>query len=120
MRVSLSLMFALVMLTSGCGRMAAERALTETARDNHNCPYEQINISKKTDGEWTYEVDVCGRRRKYSDTEDNGKWEFKEVKRDRKRGPADEAFEDMEEEGSGSEEASSDDAASDDVDDFDL
>ena len=88
--------------------MAAEKAVTETARDDHNCPVEHINIKKKVSGEWTYELEVCSRDRTYSYPGDDKEFDFKEVKHGHTasaaESAADEALGELEgEEGSGGE-----------------
>jgi hypothetical protein len=63
----------------GCASAKARSKLLSTAAFDHGCPKEQVSVVNEDTDIWAYEVDVCGKRRKYRDFGNDKEWQFVDV-----------------------------------------
>lgn len=57
----------------------AQKKLVSTASFDHDCPPEKIKILKKAPDVFAYDVDVCGKKRKYRDFGNEKEFQFVDV-----------------------------------------
>jgi hypothetical protein len=70
---------AFLVAFSGCHSTIARHRVLSTAVFDHGCPKEQVVVVREDTDIWAYELDVCGKRRKYRDFGNEQEWQFIDV-----------------------------------------